>query len=61
MAEQIAGSPWETVMSDRKSVYAALDLSLEEALLNESRIGHEASMSGVPRFVSGEGRHGARS
>jgi hypothetical protein len=60
MAEQIAGSPWETVISDRKSVYMALGLSLEDALLRESQIGREASMSGVPRFVSGEGRHGAK-
>jgi enoyl-CoA hydratase len=60
MAEQIAGSPWETVISDRKSVYAALALPLEAALLRESQLGREASMSGVPRFVSGEGRHGAK-
>ena len=59
MAEQIAGSPWESVLSDRKSVFEALDLPTEEALRRESQIGREFSnMDAVRRFQAGEGRHG---
>jgi enoyl-CoA hydratase len=58
IAEAIAGSPWATVISDRRSVYAALDLSLDEALKRESQFGREAAMTDVSRFVAGEGRHG---
>jgi enoyl-CoA hydratase len=60
MAEEIAGSPWESVLSDRMSVFEALDLSTEDALRRESQIGREfANMADVQRFQSGEGRHGA--
>jgi enoyl-CoA hydratase len=59
MAEQIAGSPWESVLSDRMSVFEALDLPTEEGLRRESQIGREfAKMDDVRRFQAGEGRHG---
>jgi enoyl-CoA hydratase len=59
MAEQIAGSPWQSVLSDRMSVFEALDLPVEEALRRESAIGREFSnMDDVRRFQAGEGRHG---
>jgi enoyl-CoA hydratase len=60
MAEQIAGSPWQSVLSDRMSVFEGLDLPTEEALRRESQIGREFSnMDDVRRFQAGEGRHGA--
>jgi enoyl-CoA hydratase len=60
MAEVIAGSPWESVLSDRMSVFDALDLSTGEALRRESQIGREfAKMGDVARFQAGEGRHGS--
>jgi enoyl-CoA hydratase len=61
MAGQIASSPWESVLSDRMSVFEALDLPTEEALRRESQIGREfANMADVERFRAGEGRHGTQ-
>jgi enoyl-CoA hydratase len=59
LAEQIAGSPWASVLSDRMSIYETLDLATEEALRRESQIGREHARMDVGRFVAGEGRHGA--
>jgi enoyl-CoA hydratase len=64
MAEAIAASPWECVLSDRASVYAALDKSLADALTNEAQLGRPVlgvAAQGAMRFASGEGRHGTRS
>ena len=62
MAEVIASSPWEAVVSDRASVYAAFDLPTARALQFEAQrprsVGRGAQ-EGASRFASGEGRHGA--
>jgi enoyl-CoA hydratase len=60
MAAQIAASPWDSVISDRMSVYQALDLGTQDALRRESQIGRELSRMNVERFVAGEGRHGGK-
>lgn len=39
LAREIAAHPWACVVSDRRSVYDALDLPFEEALENETRLG----------------------
>ena len=62
LAEQIAGYPWECVLSDRRSAYDAFNLdTMEGALTNEAQLGRAvvlAARDGAMRFASGEGRHG---
>jgi len=62
LAAQIAAFPWTCVLTDRASVYEALDLSFEEALANEHRHGAralaEGAIAGASRFASGAGRSG---
>ncbi|MEU0877453.1 crotonase/enoyl-CoA hydratase family protein [Lentzea sp. NPDC005914] len=62
LAEQIAGFPFECVLADRASTYAALDLPLAEALRAEGAAGvpivRQEGVSGAARFASGAGRHG---
>jgi enoyl-CoA hydratase len=41
LAEEIAASPWQCVVSDRRSVYDGLGLDQVEALANEDRLGRE--------------------
>ena len=61
MADVIAASPWQAVVSDRASVYAAFDMPLARALQFEAQrprsVGRGAA-EGASRFASGEGRHG---
>lgn len=62
LAAQIAASPWDCVISDRQSVYQALDTTLADALYVEARLGRsvlEEAAKGAQRFASGEGRHAA--
>ncbi|MGQ9655569.1 MAG: crotonase/enoyl-CoA hydratase family protein [Thermodesulfobacteriota bacterium] len=64
LAEEIARFPWRCVLSDRRSAYEQFDLTLEEAMLNEFRLGRATiesgeTMQGAGRFASGHGRHGA--
>lgn len=64
LAAEIARFPQRTMRGDRRSAYAAFDLSLEEALANEFAIGAESLASGeaaegAAAFLAGKGRHGA--
>jgi len=63
MAEVIASSPWESVVTDRASVYAALDMPVARALQFEAQrpgsVGRLGAQ-GAARFAGGEGRHGQR-
>ena len=63
LALQLAGFPQGCLRSDRESAYTQWDLSLEEALNNETRLGLQVIRSGetrdgATRFANGEGRHG---
>ncbi|MFZ1109662.1 MAG: crotonase/enoyl-CoA hydratase family protein [Rhodomicrobium sp.] len=63
LAAQIAAFPQACLRSDRRSAHEQWDLSFEDALTNELRLGYEVlesseAASGVTRFESGEGRHG---
>ncbi len=63
LAAEIAAFPPECVKSDRASAYEQWDLSREEALANELRLGYATIASGetalgVSRFTAGGGRHG---
>jgi enoyl-CoA hydratase len=62
LAAQIAAFPFECVLADRASTYAALDLPLAEALRAEGAAGVpivlREGVSGAARFTAGEGRHG---
>lgn len=64
LAHEIARFPWRCVLSDRRSAYEQFDLTFEEAMLNEFRLGLVTIESGetgqgAGRFASGHGRHGA--
>ena len=62
LAEQIAGFPFECVLTDRASAYTGLDLPLAEALRAEGAAGlpivEREGAAGAARFASGAGRHG---
>jgi enoyl-CoA hydratase len=63
LAREIAALPQECMRNDRLSAYEQSHLSLDDALLNELRLGMKSLASqelagGVARFVSGEGRGG---
>ncbi len=63
LAHQIARFPQRCMRSDRASSYAQWTLSLEDALLHETRLGMEVVRSGetwegARRFADGAGRHG---
>jgi enoyl-CoA hydratase len=50
--------------SDRRSSYEQWDLSLADAMANETRLGlavirRGETQQGAARFASGEGRHGS--
>jgi enoyl-CoA hydratase len=65
LAAQMAALPQQCLRSDRMSVYEQWNLTMPAALGNEFRRGMEVvrgseMKQGVERFVSGEGRHGAR-
>ena len=64
LALRIAQFPQITMQTDRQSAYEQWNMSLEEALQNEFRLGQRARDSGVVeegarRFASGAGRHGS--
>ena len=62
LAAELAGLPQVCLRSDRLSAYEALDLPLEEGLINELRHGlgtlRSEGVAGAARFAAGEGRHG---
>jgi enoyl-CoA hydratase len=63
LAEQISRFPWQCLLSDRRSTYEQVGLSLEAALQNEFRLGLSTILSGetlkgAGRFSEGAGRHG---
>lgn len=64
LAHQIAGFPWNCVLSDRRSAYEALVLPFEEAMENEFKLGLATiksgeTVAGASRFAEGAGRHGS--
>ena len=64
LAQQLACFPQRCMRSDRLSSYRQWDLSLPDALAEETRLGLEVIRSGetregARRFASGAGRHGA--
>ncbi len=64
LATQIAAFPQLCLRSDRRSAHEQWDLSLDQALVNEHRLGLATITSGetrdgAARFAAGEGRHGA--
>lgn len=63
LAEEIASHPQRCMRSDRRSAIEQWDLSEEEAMRNESRLGVETiesgeTLAGAARFRDGAGRHG---
>ena len=62
LAEVIAGSPQETVRSDRFAVYEGWGRPLEDGLAAEDRHGRHVmgvAAAGAARFAAGEGRGGS--
>lgn len=64
LAGEMSRFPQRCLRGDRRSSYEQWDLSLAEALRNETEIGREVIASGetregASRFVAGAGRHGA--
>lgn len=61
LAREVAAHPWRCVLSDRASVYHALETALAEGLAREAAAGtvvlDEAAI-GAARFARGAGRHG---
>lgn len=65
LARTIANFPQGCMRADRASSYAQWDLSLDAALLHETRGGLEVirsgeTVQGAARFADGKGRHGSR-
>jgi enoyl-CoA hydratase len=63
LATQLAAFPQRCLRSDRVSSYRQWDLSLDSALVEETRLGLEVIASGdtatgAQRFAAGAGRHG---
>jgi enoyl-CoA hydratase len=61
LAEAIASFPQETMLSDRRAVYAGLGRPLPEGLALEAALGRQvatAAVAGAARFAAGEGRSG---
>jgi enoyl-CoA hydratase len=61
LAEQIAGFPQETMLSDRRATLEGARLPWREALELEHRLGREVlpvAARGAARFAGGAGRHG---
>ena len=62
LAEQLAGFPQETMLSDRRATIEGAGLPLRAGLQLEHRIGREVldvAARGAARFAGGEGRGGA--
>ncbi len=63
LAEQLCRFPQNCLRNDRTSAYEQWNLSLHDALLNETRLGLKVIRSGetregASRFAAGAGRHG---
>ena len=63
LAKQLAAFPQRCMRSDRLSSYRQWNLSLSDALLEETRLGLDVITSGevasgAQRFAAGAGRHG---
>ncbi|RIK09662.1 MAG: crotonase/enoyl-CoA hydratase family protein [Acidobacteria bacterium] len=63
LAHDISGFPQLCMRNDRLSAYTQFSMDIEQALLNETRLGLETlssgeTLEGASRFISGEGRHG---
>jgi enoyl-CoA hydratase len=63
LAERLAAFPQLCMRGDRMSSYRQWEMSLPEALREETRIGLEVvrsgeTLAGATRFAKGEGRHG---
>ena len=64
MAQELARFPQRCMRSDRLSSYRQWDLSLSDALAEETRMGLEVirsgeTLEGARRFAQGAGRHGS--
>ncbi|MGC6535195.1 MAG: crotonase/enoyl-CoA hydratase family protein [Parvibaculales bacterium] len=64
IAEQLAGFPQNCMLSDRQSAYEQWNMSFEEALINENRLGRVVlasgeTVTGATRFAGGKGRGGS--
>lgn len=64
LAAELARFPQLCLRNDRLSAYEQYDLSLEQALRNETRRGRETlgsgeTLRGAGRFASGRGRGGS--
>ena len=64
IAEQIARFPQECLRNDRRSACEQWDLSFDEAMANEARLGRATlksgeTLAGATRFASGHGRGGS--
>jgi len=63
LAEEIAAFPQACMRSDRRSAHEQWELSWDEAILNETRLGLRTiatgeTVAGATRFAKGAGRHG---
>ena len=63
LGKEISKFPQQCLRGDRLSSYQQWDLSLRDALLNETRCAHDVidsgeTLEGAQRFAQGEGRHG---
>jgi enoyl-CoA hydratase len=64
LAAQLLRFPTRCLLSDRRSTYEQWELSFEEAIQNEFRLGLSTiqsgeTLEGVRRFLKGAGRHGS--
>ena len=63
LGQQLAGFPQGCLRSDRMSAYEQWELSLDDAMANETRRGRTVidsgeTRAGAARFAAGAGRHG---
>ena len=63
LAAQIAGFPWNCVLSDRRSAYEGTSLPFDQAMAREFELGMATvesgeTLQGAARFAGGAGRHG---
>lgn len=63
LAHDLGEFPQLCMRNDRLSAYMQCSMDIEEALLNETRLGIRTlasgeTLEGAARFISGEGRHG---
>ena len=64
LAEEISAFPQLCMRNDRQSLYEQWNLDVDEALINETKLGLDVIRSGetaagAKRFASGKGRHGS--